>query len=50
MLGLAVQEGTLKKGTPLCVERRGQKDPETGLQACKTPVSNRPRACGIWIG
>jgi len=33
LLGLAVQEGTLKKGTPLCVERRGQKDPETGLQA-----------------
>ncbi len=33
IVGLLVKEGTLKRGTPLCVERRGQKDPTTGLQA-----------------
>jgi len=33
LVGMAVSEGTLKKGTPICVERRGQKDPATGLQA-----------------
>jgi translation initiation factor 5B len=33
LVGLAVKEGTLKRGTPLCVERRGMKDPDTGLQA-----------------
>jgi len=33
LVGLNIREGTLKRGTPLCVERRGQKDPETGMQA-----------------
>ena len=33
LVGMTVREGVLKRGTPLCVERRGQKDPETGLQA-----------------
>ena len=33
LVGLAVREGVLKLGTPLCVERRGQKDPVTGMQA-----------------
>lgn len=33
MVGMHIKEGTLKKGTPICVERRGQKDPTTGLQA-----------------
>ena len=31
--GMTVKEGTLRRGTPLCVERKGQKDPNTGLQA-----------------
>ena len=30
---MTVKEGNLRRGTPLCVERRGQKDPATGLQA-----------------
>ena len=33
LVGMVVKEGTLRRGTPLCVERRGQKDPATGLQA-----------------
>ena len=33
LVGMTVKEGTLRRGTPLCVERRGQKDPNTGLQA-----------------
>jgi len=33
LVGMNIKEGTLKKGTPLCVDRRGHKDPETGLQA-----------------
>ena len=33
LVGMNVREGNLRKGTPLCVERRGQKDPNTGLQA-----------------
>jgi translation initiation factor 5B len=33
LVGMNVVQGTLKKGTPLCVERRGAKDPSTGLQA-----------------
>merc|ERR1712087_514254 len=33
LVGLSVKEGVLKRGTPLCVERRGMKDPETGLPA-----------------
>ena len=33
LVGMTVMSGTLKRGTPLCVERRGHKDPNTGLQA-----------------
>lgn len=33
LVGMNIKEGTLRRGTPLCVERRGQKDPNTGLQA-----------------
>jgi len=33
LVGMKIKEGTLKKGTPICVERRGQRDPSTGLQA-----------------
>ena len=33
LVGLNVREGNLRRGTPLCVEKRGAKDPETGLQA-----------------
>merc|ERR1719183_2369583 len=33
LVGMTVKEGTLKRGTPLCVERKGHKDPATGLQA-----------------
>ena len=33
LVGMTVKEGTLRRGTPLCVERKGQKDPNTGLQA-----------------
>ena len=32
LVGMTVKEGTLKRGTPLCVERRGHRDPKTGLQ------------------
>ena len=34
LVGMTVKEGVLKRGTPLCVEKRGQTDKETGLQAC----------------
>ena len=30
---MTIKEGNLRRGTPLCVERKGQKDPATGLQA-----------------
>ena len=33
LVGMDVKEGTLRVGTPICVERKGQKDPTTGLQA-----------------
>ena len=33
LVGMNIKEGVLKKGTPICVEKRGYKDPETGLQA-----------------
>ena len=33
LVGMVVKEGSLRVGSPLCVERRGQKNPETGLQA-----------------
>ena len=33
LIGINVLQGTLRKGTPLCVERRGHKDFETGLQS-----------------
>ena len=33
LVGMNVREGSLRVGTPLCVERKGQKDPNTGLQA-----------------
>jgi len=33
LVGMNVREGTLRIGTPICVQRKGQKDPETGLQA-----------------
>ena len=32
LVGMIVKEGVLKKGTPICVQHRGHKDPETGLQ------------------
>ena len=33
LVGMNVREGTLRRGTPICVERKGQRDPTTGLQA-----------------
>jgi len=33
LVGMVVKEGNLRRGTPLCVEKRGAKDPTTGLQA-----------------
>ena len=30
---MTVKEGVLKRGTPLCVERKGVRDEKTGLQA-----------------
>ena len=33
LVGMTIKEGNLRRGTPLCVERKGQKDPATGLQA-----------------
>ena len=32
-MGIAIKEGVLKVGTPLCVEHRGHVDPKTGMQA-----------------
>ena len=33
LVGMTVKEGVLKRGTPLCVERKGVRDEKTGLQA-----------------
>ena len=33
LVGMTVMQGTLRRGTPICVERKGMKDPTTGLQA-----------------